>query len=1047
MSYNPDSTRKRPREDEEDRNLHQHCPPHKKHENVSAHDHARQHNGDQYHGNVNIYHGGGSASRSPEPTAMETALESLMFEEMDARYLTIDALLAPSSCKWLLGREEYKRWRDIGSLSKHHGFLWIKGKAGAGKSTLMKFAFNNAEKTRHEDQTVVSFFFNARGAPIERSLIGMYRALLYQMLYKIPRLQHLLCKKRTLSAQSQDWSLGVLRSVFQDVIENLASEHLICYVDALDECTENDVKEMVSFFEDLGEFSVSSGTKFHVCFASRHYPHITIERSESIVLEDQDGHKEDIFLYIKKKLKISNKDLKGEMSKEIEDRASGVFLWVVLVVGILNDECSRGNVQMIRKLLKMIPSGLTDLIQDILDRDKPTKYLVPLLQWVLFSRRPLTPEELFLALQSIESETIRDSHTPEALARDNIHKFILNTSKGLAEMTKGKKPKVQFIHELVRTHFLGPEGLSKLDPHLQTHLVGQSHDQLKKCCYNYLMSVPCSNVKIPTILPKAEAPDGKSLRGDTLYNLPFLQYALESILYHTDSAHLDSIKQFEFLESFPYDAWRKLHNVMARFTNHRHSKSVSRAYLLAEQGCAALLGIAMQSQPQPDEPEERCRSILGAAVDSRDVKSVQVVLSHKGYESSFGKDNGLCLTHAIESGELDIVQALVAAKVKPYKAHVNSVIHYAAAKNNALVSAGSQPDKFASSLGRFGLLRLLSGNLSSEDKDSYSYIKAVQYASEEVCKYGDLEAFNSLWEGVTWPLDSFGVLFEASASGNQDLVRTILHRGVDVNHSRGRERLTALHAASKAGHEDVVRVLLREGADPRIGSPMVCASAGGHASIVRMLLEHGVDVNAIDPYTTPAQSALQFACMEGHWSIACLLIRRGAKINDPHYLSDSPLSFACIHGRGKIVQMLLQNNADINPRDPFANKPLTHAVIHGHTEVARLLIEHSADIRSERYTGKSPLYWAAYNGDVATARLSISKGASAYANDEARETAYSTAVRRGHTDVAKLLMENGAGDRSSMLSLASDATTREQSIACTTPPHADEARASELAPD
>lgn len=295
MSYDPNSTHKRPREDEEDDNSHQHCPPQKRHENISAQDHARQHNGDQYHGNVNIYHGAAaSVSRSPEPSAVETALESLMFEEMDARYLTIDASLTPSSCRWLLDREEYKKWQDVGALSEHHGFLWIKGKAGAGKSTLMKFAFNSAERTRCENQTIVSFFFNARGAPIERSLVGMYRALLYQILHKIPRLRHLLCIRRTLSAQSQDWSLGVLRSVFQDVIENITSEHLICYVDALDECTEDDVEKMVSLFEDLGESSVMRGIKFHVCFASRHYPHITIERSGTLILEDQDGHKADI---------------------------------------------------------------------------------------------------------------------------------------------------------------------------------------------------------------------------------------------------------------------------------------------------------------------------------------------------------------------------------------------------------------------------------------------------------------------------------------------------------------------------------------------------------------------------------------------------------------------------------------------------------------------------------------------------------------------------------------------------------------------------------
>jgi ankyrin repeat protein len=1016
MAYNPNPMRKRPREDEEDDNSHQHCPPQKRHENISAQDHARQHNGDQYHGPVNIYQGAASASRSPEPSAVETALESLMFEEMDARYLTIDALLAPSSCRWLLDREEYKRWQNVGSFSEHHGFLWIKGKAGAGKSTLMKFAFNHAEKTRHEGQTVVSFFFNARGAPIERSLVGMYRALLYQILHKIPRLGHLLCKKRTLSAQTQGWSLGVLRSIFQDLVENLASEHLICYVDALDECTDDDVKAMVSFFEYLGESSVMRGGKFHVCFASRHYPHITIERSEDLILEDQDGHKEDIFSYIKKKLKISNKLLKGEMSKQIEDRASGVFLWVVLVVGILNDECSRGNVQKIRSRLKEIPTGLTDLIQDILDRDKPTKYLVPLLQWVLFSRRPLTPEELFLALQSIESETIQDSHTPEALARDNIDKFILNTSKGLAEMTKGKKPKVQFIHELVRTHFLGPEGLVKLDTHMQTHLVGQSHDRLKTCCNNYLMSNACNNTALPAVLPKADSSSGKRLRGEMLDSLPFLQYALDNVLYHTNLAHVDGVNQRGFVESFSFDTWRKFNNAIARYTVHRHTESVSRAYILAEQGCAALLAIAMESQPKPDETNERCRSIIGAAIEARDVESVRAALKLYDREEYLGKDNGILMSLAIESDDLQIVQALVAARAKPYKTNISSHKYYAAPKNNALVLAGSQPDKFASSLGHFGLLRLLFGSLSSKEKVTEPCIKAVQYALEETCKHGDLDMFHLMINVPEAP--SSRILIEASTSGNQQLVRSILKTGININSGDaiGGGYVTPLVAASKAGHEHIVQFLILHGADPkRSRSPLVSASAEGHVSIVRILLEYGIDIDAADMYLN-SHTALQSACLNGHLEVARLLIQNGAKVNYCYSGSDTPLLLACIGQHEETVQMLLANDADINVADLMGCTPLSTAIRQGYSGIARLLIESGADIHGTCYAGRSALWRAAYFNNATIAQLLIDMRANVNVSDTSGETILAVARSHGYTNIVKLLVENGAVEQPNMIS-------------------------------
>ncbi|KAM0712943.1 hypothetical protein Q7P35_000394 [Cladosporium inversicolor] len=212
MSHDSNPTPKRRREDNEDNednDLRRIGPPQNRWENIITHENARQHLG-----NV--------ASKLPDLDAVEITFESLAFEEMDARYLAIDASLAHFSCRWLLDRVVYMRWQDVGALSEYHGFLWIKGKAGAGKSTLMKFAFNNAEETRSERQTVISFFFNARGAPLERSLVGMYRALLYQVLGKVPRLRLLLYKERTHLAQSPGWSLGVLQSLSRDVIQNLA---------------------------------------------------------------------------------------------------------------------------------------------------------------------------------------------------------------------------------------------------------------------------------------------------------------------------------------------------------------------------------------------------------------------------------------------------------------------------------------------------------------------------------------------------------------------------------------------------------------------------------------------------------------------------------------------------------------------------------------------------------------------------------------------------------------------------------------------------------
>jgi hypothetical protein len=60
------------------------------------------------------------------------------------------------------------------------------------------------------------------------------------------------------------------------------------------ECDEDEVRDMIAFFERLGQDAISNGRAIHVFFSSRYYPHITIQRSIEMRLEDQHGHSQDI---------------------------------------------------------------------------------------------------------------------------------------------------------------------------------------------------------------------------------------------------------------------------------------------------------------------------------------------------------------------------------------------------------------------------------------------------------------------------------------------------------------------------------------------------------------------------------------------------------------------------------------------------------------------------------------------------------------------------------------------------------------------------------
>jgi hypothetical protein len=65
-----------------------------------------------------------------------------------------------------------------------------------------------------------------------------------------------------------------------------------------DECgtsTNEDVSSIVEFFEELGDaMEEEDRVQFRVFFSSRHYPHVTIQHGEELVLEGQEGHQQDI---------------------------------------------------------------------------------------------------------------------------------------------------------------------------------------------------------------------------------------------------------------------------------------------------------------------------------------------------------------------------------------------------------------------------------------------------------------------------------------------------------------------------------------------------------------------------------------------------------------------------------------------------------------------------------------------------------------------------------------------------------------------------------
>ncbi|PCD42841.1 hypothetical protein AU210_005366 [Fusarium oxysporum f. sp. radicis-cucumerinum] len=527
----------------------------------------------------------------------EAILKSLGFEQIDARKSIIRGAYS-ETCRWFLGHPDYLSWVDPQQLLQHHGFLWIRGKPGAGKSTLMKFLYSASKiKDRRHQSLTASFFFNARGELLEKTVAGMYRSLLLQLFEAYPDLQCVLDDTELLpGGKSGCPSLNGLKDLLHAAVIKLGQRSLTCFIDALDECDEQQVMDLVEYFEDLAEKCTEEKVSLHVCFSSRHYPYIDIKFGIRTVLEGQAGHTSDLERFIKTHLRIKDRSLLAELQEKMLQKAAGIFLWVVLVVNILNKENCRGRLAMKRRL-EEVPSGLSDLFKDLLRRDAANMEEFQLsVLWILLSERPLSPEEYYHAVWSgLSLEGLADLDAPEVSTEDSEDCFdrcVISSSKGLAEITIVKQPRVQFIHESIRDFLIKDKGLQELWPELGPNWESVGHNKLKLCCYSYFELVTTKQ----QIKACPSVNDSFKLETE-IY--PFFEYASKFVLYHADIA-ANTADQQPFLENFQTSIWKRVINAFEQYQAEGYPQSAGLLYVLADRGHSSLIRTRLKTDPVND---------------------------------------------------------------------------------------------------------------------------------------------------------------------------------------------------------------------------------------------------------------------------------------------------------------------------------------------------------------------------------------------------------------------------------------------------------------
>ncbi|KAK3360763.1 hypothetical protein B0T25DRAFT_578613, partial [Lasiosphaeria hispida] len=546
-------------------------------------------------------------------------LKCLEFPQIDTRRTTIRAAYT-KTCRWLLQHSKYQDWLDPGKQSQNHGFLWMRGKAGAGKSTMMKFVYLEMKKVfKKPSMAVASFFFNARGDYLERSISGMYRSLLTQILHEFSDLQSVLDNTDIVPRNQQDCpDLNALKELLSNAVMALGQRCFTCFVDALDECDELEVRDMVQFFEELAENATDEGIRLQICFSSRPYPYVDIHRGILLTLEKESGHEEDLAQYVKSRLRITHRPLLEELQSQILDKAAGIFMWVVLVVEILNNESSHGALAL-RKKLSDIPAELTKLFRSMLARDQHrTESLQLCILWILFAKRPLSPAEFRHALWAgLLDQRLVDPELPDDTHMDAV-KLVTSSSKGLAEITKSKQPTVQFIHESVRDFLVKEKGVQDLWPELGFDWEGPSHEILKRCCTTYLQ-----HPRVQAIIVAPEGGDDE--RNAMAEKCSFLEYAGQQVLYHANAA-APVVPQDGFLTQFFASAGIRVINHLEKFKARRYGSHATPLYVLADKGLGNLIRTQMKRDQTTDVLGERYQYPLFAALANGHKSAIAALL-------------------------------------------------------------------------------------------------------------------------------------------------------------------------------------------------------------------------------------------------------------------------------------------------------------------------------------------------------------------------------------------------------------------------------------
>ena len=306
----------------------------------------------------------------------------------------------------IAARESLLTWMSSGA-----GVFHVSGKLGSGKSTLMKYLCDhastkqlleqwagkisglqlrfhlnlNGSRANNRDKgtrqlVFASFFFWKPGSTMQKTLAGLIRSLLHDLLKACPELTRDIFPNYWERIKSAPWqvqpNLSIsdkdIRRAFSRIISDpsLYTNHCFCFfIDGLDEYEGTHQEDPKTMVDMLTNWTKNAPTTVKICVSSREHNLFMNSFSENQRIRLHILTKSDMTSYVVDKLRhIDREEDQRILAESIVENAEGIFVWVTLVVKRLREQIENGaSLETLQRELDALPKELDSLFDHILN--------------------------------------------------------------------------------------------------------------------------------------------------------------------------------------------------------------------------------------------------------------------------------------------------------------------------------------------------------------------------------------------------------------------------------------------------------------------------------------------------------------------------------------------------------------------------------------------------------------------------------------------------------------------------------------------------------